>query len=331
LTKEQLSAFFREMNKQCGLQIFTYPVLGDVNYILVTVPPHLYPNFEEEVPEAKRFEEPKPHSHWLQYGDHRNTFVLPVDFFETEKGKLVAEKIRQEKWVQIEINQSSNKMEVNLNGEWLTIPESENMTIEDWQEIITQNTIGEKIAEGKFSYPVSFDSIGNNILMPVVLLPIPDEGITRLPIQNDKSGDKDGLDLLPLLRIHFISDENGKLKPIGEVFYLGTPLRHSFLFLEQGNDEGILVRSGDVFREKHFERYSTIKESGIYYLAASDSPKETVLQRSDKDLFLELINQPIFSPLEQGYKALTHPNFNEKGFIFSLTDYSFDVILIKKK
>jgi hypothetical protein len=336
LTKEQDFAFFKELNDQCGLQTFVFPVPGDPSSIMVNVPPQLYPNFAEEFSGVikGRGSIAPTNNFWKEYGDDSSSFILPTVFFDTEEGKAVAEKLRQEKWVHVDINPDTNQLSVLFNGKLMIVPDSEKLVAKNWQEIITKDNINEKISSGEFIPPASFDlaTMSNNNLVPAILLPIPDKGLTRLLFQEPGVNAIYGLDILPMLRIHMIPDGSGKLIPVGEVFYLGNSRTLSFTFLKEDSKQKYEAYVGDIFREGKFKKLPQLIENmGFYYALVSISPKETIDKRSDQRVFAQLISPPTFAPLNQGYELLKKSTLEQEGFAFELTDEQLTVILIKKK
>lgn len=327
LTEVEMSAFINELNRQCGLQVFAYPVPNDSSTIWVNVRPDLYPNFDKEFTDVikGRGDIAPSKDHWEEYGDASDNFILPKNFFETERGKNVAEKLRQEKWIQMKIDSATKQLSFRYNGEWLNIPGSENLTVADWQEVITKDNIDEKISNGEFVAP-KYNSLrfGKTVdgviklldskLIPTVLLPIPDNGLSRF-VSN-----RGGMDILPILYVHFIPNTNGEMTPIGEVIYYGNTYLDGFVVLEEGSKKALNTGFDDTFRERKFEKAIFIRELNIYYIA----PGVFTVERSDVGIFKQLVQPPLFTPLKQAYDILVNPDpkiyLRNKQFILIIPD-----------
>jgi len=233
--------------------------------------------------------------------------------FIDELNNQAGENLGQKYWVNVEINPDTNQLSVLLNGEWLTIAGSENISIEQWQTPITKDNLDEKIASGEFSSPKGREFLGlkdlngflkdfpfDNALIPVVLLPIPESGIFGFDEKLENS-ELLRVILLPLLQVVFIPDENGIQIPIGRVLYLAKTSMNSLIFLKEGSNRAttnVVTYPG----ETSFNDRGNIQVLSPYYVVISEGAFEGY------NLFdLVIKNHSFIISPKESYDLLTNP------------------------
>jgi hypothetical protein len=234
--------------------------------------------------------------------------------FIDELNNQAGEKFGQKHWVDVEIDLETKKVSILLDGKWIAIDGSENISVEQWQTPITKANIDEKMASGEFLSPkynelLSMSSVDRSVkefsndLVIVVLLPIKEGGLDVI----------NGIHLLPELRISFITDENGKTVPIGERAYQAVSQISSFVFLEEGSKSKAEVFHGDYFADGNYKKLPMIKEFGLYYTLASNDPGKTIDQFSNANAYKGFIKGPDFAPIDKSYDALINADLNRNG------------------
>jgi hypothetical protein len=208
-----------------------------------------------------------------------------------------------------EQGQSTDNLRFYYNGQWQVIPNSKNLTPNDWQNPIDKSELAGAIESGFFIMP---DSKAMNPVndvetrttragsewLPVVLLPLPAEELPRIIV--DFNGGVT-IDMLPVLIVRFVPDTNGQLIPLGEAAYAADKSGAGFDLLEGGGRKSIPTGYGEVFRKEKFKKVSLIQEGSIYFLGVYQEPGKDILPQTSWQGTSKVTS---FIPQEKSYQAV---------------------------
>ena len=313
LTEEQSAAFIEELNKQTGEHLLITPDPSDSNYVYLYVSPELYPNFAEEFAGEvmPAFVDAK---NWQQYGDNHNTFRISKVLLK--ENPQIIERLSLKKWVQMdyekdEQGQPTGNLRFFYKGEWMTIPNSKDLTPKDWMNPIDKDELAAATESGLIGMPnPSVEVIGKTMAemmdknkiewLPVVLLPLPAEELPRV-IVDFKGGVS--IDMLPVLTVRFIPDVNGQLIPIGEIVYAANKSTSGFDLLKSGSKVDVISSSADIFRGKKLSaNIPLIQVSKTYLLGIYKEPGKHI---GDQRPWQGASKIASFVPQDESYQAVT--------------------------
>lgn len=252
LTKDQMGAFIEELNRQCGDGITAIEVLNKPNSMMISVSPNLYPNFAAEF--ASEIEE-SPLTKGTDY-----LFQVSKDFFT--KHPDVKEKLSQNKWIQMKYELEEDGKETgNLmffyDNKWQLVPNSAGFSTNFWNEPINANNLNEKIAAGEFTMPTAtyvYESPESaiergSILVPAIMLPQPETGLTDFALTADGTSIDMEVDLASMLLVHTFLDGNGNTKLLGERIEVSSKVGAGYTIYKEGSKQKIdLTGMNEVFR-----------------------------------------------------------------------------------
>ncbi len=275
------------------------------------------------------------------YDEQRKAFIDELNKIEDPTGRR-----EQDHWVYVEIDPSTNKLNVLVNGDLVYIPGSENISPEQWQRIIDKDNIDEVVASGEFNLPdYKFDPVRkadrlikdykSNVMFVSILLPIPENGLIKPTTGN--SGVSVGA--IPELIIRFIKDEKGNLVPIGEAIYQFNTSIWGYIFLSEGGKKVGEVYHVDGFDDGSYKTKPNIKPYEVYYaITTSDPNSRLTTEGLDEEFFKqdirqrkilrEYIGEPDFTPIADSYEAIVNPDLTRSG-VPILVSPNADCILIK--
>lgn len=339
LTDEQEQAWFEELNRQRsgnnGLFVFEWS--EDPNYMWIYVSPSLYPNFKEEFASeiigiGAKYEK---QADIYKFGDGSDTLLVSKDFFE--KHPEVTERLRQDKWIEMRYETDKNGEKTGglqyrnpITGGFVSIGSSDSLKPNEWSQTISADDpraseFNPKAKVFKDEDLPTIMSFYEGELLPLVLLPIPAEGLYHL---SSNPGIASWTDALPMLKVHFIKNELGDLVPIGEQVLLGAynPVGGINILVDESNK----LRTGESIRKLASEINEMKDEVAIpheiYYATVFHNP-----QKNLRPGLFETAKTEIFIAPDKSYAAITGSAILSESKTILLLDGCLRNTIIRKQ